>query len=1024
MAAPDFARARRQLRRARVEDALQMNRNVNVALNRDRLLERLAPASDLGFENSFDELDEVTVDLVVSMALAEVEEADVDALSVVLMCVRVLSVDGQFARVEQLGPRLASLGERFQVERPYLADTVMALAQVLKGQRDAPHRHLDAMLGLTDTVQPLRLPRSRELINDIIAATALRSWLADNDLVFVEKARQIAVDRGDGLLLLLIDVILAFASAASAADLVKVVTACDPTFSEPALQTYLTRRRIRTLFPSQISAIQAGATSDSNLVVALPTSSGKTFIAELRIAAALSRHPGSRALYIAPYRLLSRQVERSLSEGLSPLGLVVKDLGSGYDPSFEYAVESASQDQSTIDAPPGPPDVVICTPERLDALLRLSTATVGGSDGARQLLDSVKVIVFDELQLVGRQGRGPRFELLLTRIRWRYPDVQFLGLSAASYGTGDVAAWITGNAPVTGGRRPTGTLELLWEADGRIVQRAGNTASLVGELPRRQAIIDASELALRFSSNYQPVLVIETTRPLTEGFAQRVAEMTPAAGTAWRDSLTDTARHEIDVVVQEVKVLLGEDHPLADLLRVGIAYHHAGVPSHLLRHIEALASKRLLRILAATTTVAEGADLPFRVVIIPHLNFASRTGRLERDLYLNIVGRAGRANVAMEGIVVTLNSSARTLSNLVRSSLWTDVTSDRIRGRLADVSADADTIEDRNTYQDLQSQVLAWLSEGGSEVDDQARRLAERTLSWREHVGADRRVIVRTIDSALRDLERRGLALAASPYKATPLGRRVSLGGLSAPSAIRLNRALDRQRDGWLAELPGLHSISYRQAISLAALLFETTEVLEHGLWLKRNSSRRNEDLDVLTQLCDGQMRWPYDHDLYSTDIELLALWISGSSYSEIADAAPVFPRVQSLFGGTEASKRSSDSAEYVGRLAYPAGWTWSAARVLLGDLGENLPAFLRHAVEQGAPNETACVLLSRAGVTRPAALKISQLFGSDWSLCVPQLLDFELQDAVAHGITESDRERLTRFSTRLRLSWMQELGP
>jgi len=1015
MAAPDFARARRQLRRARIEDALQMKRNVNVALNRDRLLERLTPASDIRTED-FDELDEVTVDLVVSMALAEVEEPDLDALSVALMCIIVLSADGQFARLEQLSPRLMSLGERFQVERPYLADTVLALAEALKGYRRRPRRRLDARLGFRDNVRPVRLLRSRELINDIIAATAMRTWLVDSDLTLTEKARQIAVDQGDGLLLLLLDVILAFANAASSADLLRVVTAADVTFAQPELQTYLTRRGIRTLFPAQISAINAGATTDSNLVVALPTSSGKTFVAELRIAAALSRHPGSRALYIAPYRLLARQVERSLREGLRRLNIVVRDLGSGYDPSFDYMADSASQSTGTTptDTSHRPPDVAICTPERLDALLRLSTSSAAGSVGARELLDSVQVLVFDELQLVGRQDRGPRFELLLTRLRWRYPGIQFLGLSAASYGTGDVATWVTGSRPVTGGRRPTGTIELLWEPDGRIVQRAGNTASLVGELPRTQAIADASELALRFGSSYQPVLVIETTRPLTESLARKVTELSPAAGSSWRDSLAEADRHEIDVAVQEVKVLLGEEHPLAELLRVGVAYHHAGVPSHILRHIENLAKKRLLRVLSATTTVAEGADLPFRVVIIPHLNFAGRTGRLERDLYLNIVGRAGRANVAMEGMVVVLNSAARTLSDLVRSSLWSDITSDRIRGRLADVSPAAETLEDWNAYHDLQTQVLAWLSEGGSQVDNQARRLAERTLSWREDVGTDRAVIVHTIDDALRDLERRGLAMAASPYQATSLGKRVGLGGLSAPSAMRLYNAIRNQRDGWLAELPGTRSLSYRQSAALAALLFETTEVLAESLWLKRAASHRNEDLTLLNRLANGDIPWPYGDDLYSIDIELLAHWISGATYTEIADVAPAFATTQSLFGGLNASKRTSDAAEYVGRLAYPAAWAWSAARVLLADLGDQLPAFLRHAVELGAPSETACVLLSRAGVTRPAALRVSERLGPDWSTAVRELSDLDEDSAAALGITESDAGRLMLFADRL----------
>ena len=121
----------------------------------------------------------------------------------------------------------------------------------------------------------------------------------------------------------------------------------------------------------------------------------------------------------------------------------------------------------------------------------------------------------------------------------------------------------------------------------------------------------------------------------------------------------------------------------------GVAFHHAGVPTHVLQQVESLAQRRLLRIVCATTTVAEGADLPFRVVVIPHLNFPGPSRRLDRDLYQNIIGRAGRANVSVEGLVFILDSDARTLTNVVRSSLWRNTTADRVRGRQGDVSADA-----------------------------------------------------------------------------------------------------------------------------------------------------------------------------------------------------------------------------------------------------------------------------------------------------------------------------------------------
>lgn len=1019
MSQPDFARARRQLRRARIEDAFGLTRQVNVALYRDRLLELLAVASD-DVPQQFDALDEAAVDLVVSMAMAVVDEDDADTLSIVLMCIRVLAADGQFARLGQLNPRLKAVGQRFEIERPYLAATCIALAQVLKGDRETGQVGLDAVLGLRRSVSPTRGQRSRESIDDIVAAAALREWLAGSGIGFAVEARRIAISRSSGPLLMLLDVIITYANSADNANCIKVVTEADPTFAHDKLRIYLERRGIETLFSSQISAIAAGVTSDRSMVVALPTSSGKTFLAELRIAASLTRQVGSRALYIAPYRLLARQVERSLSLGLRPLKLSVRDLGSGFDPSFESAVGVTGVTSPTFypTFTSEIPDVAICTPERLDALMRLSTTEERGATAARQLLESLSVVVFDELQLIGRPGRGQRFEMLLTRLRWRYPELRILGLSAASHGTEEVARWLTGAGPATGGRRPTGTLELLWRTNGQVVQRVSRYPSTtVAHLDRgSQPIDDAAQLAIRFSSAYQPILILETSRPLTENVSKRVADLSPAQGSEWRNNLPVESRHEIDVAVQETKVLLGDTHPLAELLRYGVAYHHAGVPSHLLRHIETLANKGLLRVLAATTTVAEGADLPFRVVIIPHLNFPSQSGRLEPDLYLNIIGRAGRANVAMEGIVVILNSDANNLKNVVRSSLWADADQEQIRGGLADVTPSSASLEDWSTFQEVQSQVLAWLTESGAGLDNQPEQFAARTLSWQEGSSRDKRRLVQALDSALSDLERRGLALAASPLRPTALGRRVSLGGLSAPSAIRLNEIVSQQRNGWLSELDGSSELSERQAIAMAALVFESAEVISQGLWLRHYIARRDEQAAVISALIEGKRAWPYGDELYLIDIRLLASWILGNTFSDISELAPIFRHKQSLFGGEDISKRASDAAEYIGRVAYPAGWVWSAARILLGEQGQSLPWFLRPAIELGAPTEAACMLLIHGGLTRNGALSVSRRFSPSWSDTAARLTSLDRPEIETIGLSKTDEEQLLGLIERLQL--------
>src|ERR1035438_978658 len=123
MPAPDFLEARRQLRRSRLEDALGLGRSVNVDLYRNRLLEPLATAADDPVTR-FDSLDPNTVDTVVSMALADVEETAEDALTVALVGIGALAADGQFARLSLLADRLFSLSRRIGERRPYLSAAV------------------------------------------------------------------------------------------------------------------------------------------------------------------------------------------------------------------------------------------------------------------------------------------------------------------------------------------------------------------------------------------------------------------------------------------------------------------------------------------------------------------------------------------------------------------------------------------------------------------------------------------------------------------------------------------------------------------------------------------------------------------------------------------------------------------------------------------------------------------------------------------------------------------------------------
>ena len=993
MPAPDFLQSRRQLRRARVQSALALpHKGVNLRLHRDRLIERLVGYADQPV-SEFDSLPDSVVDTTVSLALTHVDERATDALSVMLLCMRVLAPDGQFARLKLLAPRLRILAGRVELERPYLHLATLALALALESQEGQALGLLDERLGEVGNSRA-KAGAEPETLRDLLVAVTLQRLLRGNDVEFALRSRSAALRTNDGFMLAHLDAIISWKDAVERARPLAILTAADQVFQTPQLMKYVAQRGLSTLFPAQIHAISSGATLDQNTVVSLPTSSGKTLLAEFRVAATLARHQGSVAIYVAPYRLLARQVEDSFSKGLRTLGHQVKDLGAGYDPTSPEGTEAA--------------DVIICTPEHLDAIMRLSTTSISqGQNAAAALLGRCSLIVFDELQLIGRAGRGASIEMVLTRFKLKYPEVSILGLSASSASVNELSLWLTGRAPISGARRPTGTLEIVWETDGRLMQRVEPRATKVEELPRStKALSDATALILKLDRLYWPVLALETSRPAAERLAAAIGADSAEISEQWRASLDVGQIERLNKAVEQVKYVLGPDHPLAHLMENGIAYHHAGVPAVLLESIEHLAARDCVRVVCATTTVAEGADLPFRVVVLPHLNFQGDTNRLERDLYLNIVGRAGRANVSMEGVVFVLNSDAATLRSLVHGTLWSSEAEEPVTGRLSDISGHpgSGSLED---FYAFQSQVMGWLGDGLSYVDNQASELASSTFTWRAGSESSKARITSSIAVGLSDLEQRGYALAASPYRLTDRGKAARLTGLGITSVARLERAIAHSSGGWLAEIADITEISETIATMIARLLFESVEITEQSLWLKRSSNNEAVRAQYLANYANGAPVPDSSLEVHKAEISMMAAWIRGANLATIAAAGPRFTHASALFGGLEEWKRTSDAAQYLGNISYHAGWVWSGVRVLCSAHHQiTTPKFIRDAVEYGLPSESATRVARFTGMTRPAALAISRAGGSDWDACRGWLEsdDFEYMDDLALPLLDTER--------------------
>jgi hypothetical protein len=202
--------------------------------------------------------------------------------------------------------------------------------------------------------------------------------------------------------------------------------------------------------------------------------------------------------------------------------------------------------------------------------------------------------------------------------------------------------------------------------------------------------------------------------------------------------------------------------------------------------------------------------------------------------------------------------------------------------------------------------------------------------------------------------------------------------------------------------------IGTRAADAIARLLLESEEVLEWSLWFRRASvgSRDEEKAALLRNLAHGQLTWPREDSVYEADAAMLAAWLRGAGFRELAQLAPVFPG-RGLFSSEDPGVRSSDAAEQLGRLSYPASWTWSAALAMWGSDGERAPSWIRRAIEWGVSSASAVELMSRLRISRDSATLLASRLGAEPEPAMDGLTELSEEDLIQLGLPRADRRSI-----------------
>jgi len=402
------------------------------------------------------------------------------------------------------------------------------------------------------------------------------------------------------------------------------------------------------LWPSQIEGAKRAINDTDDLVVSLPTSAGKTRIAELCILRCLAI--GKRVLFITPLRALSAQTESSLRKTFLPLGKSVSSLyGSIGTSDFEQDVLKTK-------------DIVVGTPEKLDFALRNDPS----------LIDDVGLIILDEGHMIGLNEREISYEVQIQRLLKRDDAEQrrIVCLSAIlpdGDQLEDFVNWLRrdkeGDA-IQSIWRPTDLRfgEIVWQANtGRINFTIGEEKPFIPNyiqpfippVGRRTTPFPNNKKELTLAATWRlvqdnhTVLIYCPEKRSVNSFAKDIIDLHKRGALG---SVLTVPLQQLELAIVLGGEWLGDGHPIVECLKIGVAVHHGALPTPFRKEMEKLLREGILKVTVSSPTLAQGLNLSATAVIIYSLTRNRNT--IDASEFKNVIGRAGRAFVDTHGLVL------------------------------------------------------------------------------------------------------------------------------------------------------------------------------------------------------------------------------------------------------------------------------------------------------------------------------------------------------------------------------------
>lgn len=378
------------------------------------------------------------------------------------------------------------------------------------------------------------------------------------------------------------------------------------------------------------SALWDSLVERKNIAISAPTSAGKSFIIKKYISEIVS-NGAKKIIFIVPTKALINQVSNDIKFDLK---------------------DSAHVFTSFRDVQNDKANIFVLTPERSLKIFQDEDFT------------APDLVFMDEAHNIEDNSRGAVFENSLYRMICRWPSTQFvvagpfieeLSRSIKSVADINLLDHKTHSTPVFQLKTVLTLSPRSKEAKYKIASPTGNI--LKGTIDLKASIYskaknnkgDALAAIMEIFSPEDHNIIYAPRRIDAEGWAKKVAPVIGGNNPNIIDGADQRVKDLIDFLADEVH----PNYSLIRTLRLGVAYHHAGLPDIARQEIEELYSQSLIKNIVCTSTLIQGVNLPADrlIVINPKVNSEPLT-----DFeFFNLIGRAGRVSTKLFGEVYCID---------------------------------------------------------------------------------------------------------------------------------------------------------------------------------------------------------------------------------------------------------------------------------------------------------------------------------------------------------------------------------